>query len=71
MKIDPNDSATGFAANEYYQGNAGITVKAQIAAMCLQGLLSNTECNSLTINIAAKAAIVAADTLIKQLNETS
>ena len=69
MNIKPNDSATGYAPDGYF--NKGLTVRAQIAAMCLQGLLASPKGTKFSIKVIAEAAIVAADELIKQLNETS
>ena len=67
MKINPNESATGFAGNVY---NKGITIRTQIAAMCLQGLLANPSIIRLETNT-AKIAVEEADYLIEELNKTT
>lgn len=68
MKINPNDPATGFAYSSIDQGTSGITIRAQIAAMCLQGILSSRISNP---ELIAKDSIAYADALIKELNETT
>lgn len=70
MKINPNDSATGFAFGNDQDGNIGLTIRAQIAAMCLQGLLAKTG-YAFDNDFLANQAVEFADELIKQLNETS
>ena len=67
MNINPNDSATGYAPDGY--SNTGLTIRAQIAAMAMQGLLSKPGLNN--IGSVANEAVACADSLIRKLNETS
>ncbi len=69
MEINKNDSATGWAPSERSYQNTGLTVRAQIAAMCLQGLLSKQGFNN--PGYVANEAVACADALIEQLNNTS
>jgi len=71
MTIEPNDSSTGFAFSNDQRGNTGLTNRAQIAAMCLQGILSNPGNTTTRMKIKVETAVDYADLLIKQLNETS
>ena len=69
--LDPDDSATGFATNDNMADYTGLTIRTQIAAMCLQGLLSNPGVSRIVKVYLTQEAIEFADQLIKDLNETS
>jgi len=69
MEINKNDSATGWAPSERSYQNTGLTIRAQIAAMAMQGLLSKPGLNN--IGSVANEAVACADSLIRKLNETS
>ena len=66
--LDPDISATGFAMDDNMIDYTGLTVRAQIAAMAMQGILSSRLSSPATV---AAEAIAYADTLIRKLNETS
>lgn len=70
MKINPDDSATGFAFNNDQRGhNTGLTIRTQIAAMAMQGLLANS--NNYGTGIVASNSVAYADALIEELNKTT
>jgi len=69
--LEADDSATGFATNDYMADYTGLTIRAQIAAMCLQGILSNPGNTIKRMKIKVETAVDYADLLIEQLNETS
>jgi len=69
--LEADDSATGFATNDCMADYKGLTIRAQIAAMCLQGILSNPGNTSDRMKIKVSISVDYADLLIEQLNETS
>ena len=67
-KINPNDPATGHEYGKTIIG--GLTIRAQIAAMVMQGILANCGMgDKFHMECIANIAIKQADELIKQLNE--
>jgi len=68
MKINPNDSATGYAPNGY--SNKGLTIRTQIAAMAMQGLIANDNIGFINLDVddLARQSVKIADELISRLN---
>ena len=73
MKINPNDPVQGFVDYGFAdENNKGITIRTQIAAMAMQGLLSNpAKIDTTNFIWLAQYAVGYADELINCLNETS
>ena len=71
MKINPNDPVQGFVDYGFAEEqNKGITIRTQIAALCLQGLLSNDNIGFINLDVddLARQSVKCADELISRLN---
>lgn len=71
MKINPNDPVQGFVDYGFAdENNKGITIRTQIASMCLQGILAKVGTSD-SKEYYIKYAVNYADLLIEKLNEKS
>lgn len=70
MAAFDNSERSAFPTPENCFGNEfGLTKREMIAAMCLQGLLSDNECSFANVQNAAKCAIEHADALLVELEK--
>lgn len=65
MKINPDDPA--FPLPSF--GEPGLTIRAELAARAMQGLLASREGSSLDYEQVASEAVRCADALIAELNK--
>lgn len=70
MKINQNASATGWLSTDRSLVNTGLTIRTQIAAMAMQGILANSG-DKYKADYVANKSVMYADYLIKELNKTT